>query len=240
MIGIYCIVNLLNNKKYFGQSTNVENRIKDHKYALDGDYHHNNHLQKAYTKYGEINFMFCPILECEEDALDFYEIKFISEFEAMNPKRGYNLDSGGNLNKHYSKEALIKRSGENHPKWGTSACENFGGVSFIKSEINKCKSKKEIAKNIGIAPSSLDYYLNVRGYNWVDLGGTPLGKRLKGSLYDDLGGIPFIKSEIRKGKSQRQISRDTRTSHSTIRSYIKRRGYNWNDLRAEALSEQED
>lgn len=43
MIGIYCIENLNNNKKYFGQSVNVEKRIKEHKRELKSK----NHLKKS-------------------------------------------------------------------------------------------------------------------------------------------------------------------------------------------------
>lgn len=40
----------------------------------------------------------------------------------MNPKKGYNKDSGGNLNKHYSEESRKRMSdaqkGENHRLYG--------------------------------------------------------------------------------------------------------------------------
>lgn len=40
--------------------------------------------------------------------LDDNEIKFIKEYNALNREFGYNLDSGGNLNKHQSEETRKK------------------------------------------------------------------------------------------------------------------------------------
>lgn len=54
--GIYCIINLLNQKKYIGSSINVGTRLAKHISILRGNYHFNSHLQNAYNKYGESNF----------------------------------------------------------------------------------------------------------------------------------------------------------------------------------------
>ena len=52
-VGIYKLTNLSNGKIYIGQSVNVEDRIYKHKMALKGNYHKNDHLQKAWNKYGK-------------------------------------------------------------------------------------------------------------------------------------------------------------------------------------------
>ena len=67
MIGIYCIVNIVNNKKYVGQSTDVEGRIAHHKSALRHNKHANDHLQKSWNKYGEDNFRFEILCFCNEE-----------------------------------------------------------------------------------------------------------------------------------------------------------------------------
>lgn len=123
--GIYCIYNLVNGKIYFGQSFDVENRIRKHKESLKGNYHKNDHLQKAFNKYGEFNFFFNLVLECAESERDFYEKKFINDFKTFDRQYGYNIQLGGHERKIMAEETKKKLSNalkgritnpENHAK----------------------------------------------------------------------------------------------------------------------------
>jgi group I intron endonuclease len=49
--GIYCITSKLNNKKYVGQSININNRWQQHLSELKANKHCNNHLQNHFNKY---------------------------------------------------------------------------------------------------------------------------------------------------------------------------------------------
>jgi group I intron endonuclease len=62
--GIYRIRNLINNKIYIGSSKDLEDRWNDHKRDLNYNTHHCDHLQNAWNKYGEKNFVFEIINEC--------------------------------------------------------------------------------------------------------------------------------------------------------------------------------
>lgn len=68
MIGIYCITNQINGKKYIGASMNVENRWKVHRRIYDsvGDKEYNKALYRAFRKYGIDNFTFEVIEECAD------------------------------------------------------------------------------------------------------------------------------------------------------------------------------
>lgn len=110
--GIYCITNTANNKKYIGQSINVNKRLYDHKYNLRKGRHSNKHLQSSYNKYGVQNFKFEVLKECSVDELDDLEKEFIKKFDSTNNEKGYNLEHGGIRGKRVSLESKIRRRGK--------------------------------------------------------------------------------------------------------------------------------
>ena len=81
---IYEIVNLVNNKKYIGQTINPINREKQHFTSLQNNKHWNKHLQRSFNKYGEENFDFFIIDSTnnlnELDELESYYIVEIGGF----------------------------------------------------------------------------------------------------------------------------------------------------------------
>lgn len=95
--GIYKITNIVNNKIYIGQSKDISCRWKDHLRRLRSGKHDNDHLQKAWGKYGENNFKFEIIEICEEsyEVLNNREIYWINKLKALDKNKGYNIASGG-------------------------------------------------------------------------------------------------------------------------------------------------
>lgn len=79
-IGIYCIENIINGKKYIGQSVNIEKRQVSHMSALKNNNHKNSYLQHAYNLYGEKSFVFKILLYCEANKLTYYEQFFVNYF----------------------------------------------------------------------------------------------------------------------------------------------------------------
>lgn len=111
--GIYCIKNIKDGKRYIGQSRNLYQRRHEHFSLLRHDKHNNSYLQRAWNKYGEDNFNFTVICNCDVSELDNLEKYYIKKYDTMNRQYGYNRESGGNLRKTSSIETRLKIS-ENH------------------------------------------------------------------------------------------------------------------------------
>ena len=79
--GIYCIKNIKNGKKYIGQSSNLGKRKKTHFTKLRGNRHASSHLQSAFNKYGENNFVFQVLLFCKIKELTKWEQHFIDSYD---------------------------------------------------------------------------------------------------------------------------------------------------------------
>jgi hypothetical protein len=91
--GIYCIRNIVNDKRYIGQSIDVFNRRASHYCALKQGKHSNDKLQNAWNKYKEENFEFYVIVKCDKDKLDELERYYVEMYDSY--KHGYNKTPGG-------------------------------------------------------------------------------------------------------------------------------------------------
>lgn len=122
--GIYCIENIENNKKYIGQSKNVNDRWRRHVGELNNGNHYNNYLQNSWNKHGEENFKFHVLEYCDDTELDKKEIYYIELYNTTNRDLGYNLKSGGqNGGSVYSEEARKKMSNSVKQSYNDSLIE---------------------------------------------------------------------------------------------------------------------
>lgn len=117
--GIYRIINHMNGKIYVGQSLDVKDRIRRHRYQLRRRSHGNNHLQNSYNIHGPGSFSYEIIYIVEDQTitkeqiikiLNDKEVFFIQKYDSLNV--GYNRTSGGE-NKIFSKDSRKKMS-ESH------------------------------------------------------------------------------------------------------------------------------
>lgn len=100
--GIYKITNTINGKTYIGQSSNIEERWKKHKYAND-DFA----IHKAMRKYGIENFTFSIVEECATEELNNREIYWINYYNSL--EDGYNMIPGGSNGAGYAKGIPVEQ-----------------------------------------------------------------------------------------------------------------------------------
>jgi hypothetical protein len=97
--GIYQIRNLLNGNVYIGKATSFYNRWTVHLSELRNNIHFNKHLQNAWNKYGEENFVFDPLITCPKSLLNWYEGQFIElwkpEYNIIEYYEGSAIHCGG-------------------------------------------------------------------------------------------------------------------------------------------------
>lgn len=149
MKGIYKITNLINEKVYIGQTDRLNNRKREHFYKLEKNEHHNEHLQKAYKKYGKDNFIF-EIIE-ETDFLDERELFWINQYGGLNSENNYNLKNP--IDKRWSDYVRVKQSktmlGENNPNYGNKWTKEQ------KEKLSKLTKGKTLEEKIGKEKSDL-------------------------------------------------------------------------------------
>lgn len=89
---IYQIKNKANGKCYVGSAAQVNKRWNSHRSLLNKGLHHSPALQRAWVKYGSIEFEFA-ILERVADAQEVIarEQHWIDTLRAAHPRHGYNV-----------------------------------------------------------------------------------------------------------------------------------------------------
>lgn len=109
--GIYQIRNTLNGKRYIGSAKDFASRWSDHRTALRRGTHRNRHLQFAWKKYGEDDFVFEKLEEVARfDFLVPFEQRYIDYYSHLDPKCLYNISkvAGSQLGLKHSEETKEK------------------------------------------------------------------------------------------------------------------------------------
>jgi len=104
--GIYKIKNIVDEKYYIGSSKNINRRWDKHRWRLRSNKHENIILQRAWNKYGEENFIFEIVEECETYMLLELEQKYLNLDPQYNI--GVTASGGDNLTNHPNKWEIIE------------------------------------------------------------------------------------------------------------------------------------
>lgn len=105
---IYCITNLINNKKYIGKTLNsIEKRFKEHYQDSQRERFEKRPLYDAINKYGIENFKINLIEECNYKILAEREKYWIQYYDTYN--NGYNATLGGDGRILYDYEKIVEK-----------------------------------------------------------------------------------------------------------------------------------
>lgn len=178
--GIYSIVNIIDGKRYIGQSKNLNKRISEHFRFLKNKKHYNFHLQRAYNKYGESSFTSEILIYCEPFELTRYEQFFVNFFppsllynicmECVDNKKGVVLsEKSKRLMSLHHKDM----SGKNNPNFGKDfAGEKNPRTKLTWENINWIREHRreytyeELSKMFSVSTSALKYIC--LGKSWKD------------------------------------------------------------------------
>lgn len=157
--GIYEIFNIINNKRYIGQSVNIYKRWNSHVSELNKNSHKNLYLQRAWSKYGEDNFRFSILEKCDAKYLDERENYYIEKYSTMDELFGYNLTSGGNSKKIVSQQSVDKmidsRWTNEKREQQSMAISGNNNPMFAKFGSKNAESKPVLCVNTGIIFESM-------------------------------------------------------------------------------------
>jgi group I intron endonuclease len=149
--GIYKIENLVNGNIYIGKSSNLNHRRIKHFSELRNKKHKNKHLENAFHKYGEKNFIFKVILYCEPEELTYYEQSLV---DLLKPEYNICKECVDNLlgvprseeTKRKISENTVHKSGEEHWNFGKHHTEETK-IKISNSNKGKIRSEETI-KNL--------------------------------------------------------------------------------------------
>ena len=171
---IYVIENIVNHKKYVGQTIDPEKRWRKHK--TDDIKNPNLVIGRAFLKYGTDNFTFSILEECDNSELSIREqfwIKKLNTFIGNKDSNGYNMTRGGEsmfgdsnpfYGKHHSDEVKQKisefaktRIGEDNPFYGKHHTQE---TKDLLSKLNRGRkhTPEELEKMSKIKMGEKNYF----------------------------------------------------------------------------------
>ena len=151
--GVYKITNIVNGKFYIGSSNDIKARWRQHKDKLRVNKHGNTYLQNAWNKYGEENFLFEVVEECDP------EFQFEREQYYLNTLNPFD-DQGYNIVRQISKEYM---SDHYMFKECCKCKKNYQTFSHLSKYCNECKEKMRKEEFLKYAEHQ---YFNGRGLHW--------------------------------------------------------------------------
>lgn len=155
--GIYAFLNLITGMYYIGSTKDFYKRYHSHKSLLNNGKHDNSYFQRAWTKYGQLNFIFVILAYVEDETkLEEVEQYWLDLTQCYDRTVGYNVrrianSSLGVLHTQETKNKISKTKSD--VRMTDEARENMSKSSANRDKIKwpcidgsrcKCEKCKEI------------------------------------------------------------------------------------------------
>ncbi len=151
--GIYKITNIVNNIFYIGSSCDIIHRFSTHKSELRLNKHENSYLQNSWNKYGQENFIFEIIEECNIVSLEEREQFWLDKTLCYKRDIGYNIQPKS-MHRQHSEETKRKIGIANQISQLNRAiseetkCRVYGNLKSCRLGCHHSdESKKKISAN---------------------------------------------------------------------------------------------
>lgn len=153
--GIYCIINLKNNKKYVGKSMSIYTRVSQHINLLNAkSKDENRYLISSWHKHGKDNFSYEVLYYCElidniiED-LKEKELFWILKLNTLDKNYGYNLrlDSSSNMIVHKDTRELMSKNRKKNYLENPERAKNIS-IFFKNYWKNNLEGKNKMSQKL--------------------------------------------------------------------------------------------
>ena len=153
MFIIYCITCTKNNKVYIGQTNNLEQRVRLHKYCLNNNKHPNKLLQWDFNLYGCNSFTFSVLdtANTRTESLQL-ETKYMNLYGGIESDNIYNQQDLTGPNESVKQKISESVSGSNNGFYGKHHTEEFKQKHSKRMTGNNNPAKRaEVRNKISIA-----------------------------------------------------------------------------------------
>ena len=180
--GIYCIENIIDNKKYIGYARDFKTRWKSHRSNLKNNHHRNQHLQYAYNKYGTESFIYYIVQEIPEEKMKLMETYWIVYYDSNVKTKGYNSNLGGTgfFGGKCSEETRKKMSESKK-----------GEKNYFYNKHRTEETKRKISENLSLYSPLIGTHISEK--RKIALSKVLRGRRTRNIGTSDHVGISYIK-----------------------------------------------
>jgi group I intron endonuclease len=155
-MGIYKIINVVNNKFYVGSAVNFSRRKTRHFSELRTNKHNNKHLQSAWNKYGEPAFIFA-IIQNVENKEELLEAENVWLREHVGKDYCYNIGTNATA-------PSLGKTGELSPTWGLKhnkeSLKKIGTASKARVQSEEEKAKRRLTMKGHVVPTETRFKIS--------------------------------------------------------------------------------